>query len=129
MKDGSKQKKLYRARNGWLLGVCKGLSEWCGVKPAWFRLAWLILFFITGWFPATIAYVVVGLILKPKPVVKISNEHEQEFYDSYLNSSQQALRRLKDRFDRLDRKTQNIETLVTSREFDWEVDNKQRKQV
>ena len=121
MSNYSPQKKqsLYRARNGWFLGVCSGLGNWRGISPGWIRLAFVIFFLISGWMPALIVYVVAALVMKPEPVIPLKNDEEREFYDSYTASRHQALLRMKRLFDQLDRRTRRLETVVTSREYDW----------
>ncbi|WOO42877.1 PspC domain-containing protein [Rubellicoccus peritrichatus] len=110
---------LYRSRRGWFLGVCRGISEWRGISPGWLRLAFIVFFLISGWLPALLVYVVAALIMKPEPIIPITNDEEREFYASYTASRHQALLRMKRLFDELDRRTRRIETVVTSREYDW----------
>jgi phage shock protein C len=58
--------------------------------------------------------------MKPAPVVTLENEAEQEFYNSYANSRHLAARRLKRRFENLERRIRRMEHKVTTREFNWE---------
>lgn len=118
-KHSQDNEKLYRSRNGWFLGVCRGISEWRGISPGWLRLAFIVFFLISGWLPALLVYVVAALIMKPEPIIPITNDEEREFYDSYTASRHQALLRMKRLFDELDRRTRRLETVVTSREYDW----------
>ncbi|OQY49472.1 MAG: hypothetical protein B6230_08105 [Desulfobacteraceae bacterium 4572_89] len=41
-----------------------------------------------------------------------------EFYQSYTNSRESAIRRIKKKFDNIDRRIQRMEDTVTSREFE-----------
>jgi phage shock protein C len=59
-------------------------------------------------------------MMKPAPVVPLKTEAEQEFYDSYTHSRHMAARRLKRRFENLERRLQRMEHIVTTREFDWD---------
>ncbi|WP_309400875.1 envelope stress response membrane protein PspC [Cerasicoccus maritimus] len=111
---------LYRSRNGWLLGVCQGFADWRNLPVFWIRLAVAIIAILSGFWLGIALYVIVGLLMKPAPVMQPSNEEEQEFYSTISNSRQQALRRLKRTFDELDRRTRRLEHAVTSSEFDWE---------
>ena len=114
-----KNQGFYRSRRGWFLGVCRGIGDWRGISPIWPRLAFFIFFLISGWLPALLLYVVLALVMKPEPVIPITNDEEREFYDSYTASRHQALLRMKRLFEQLDRRTRRLESVVTSREYDW----------
>ncbi|GHB96319.1 envelope stress response membrane protein PspC [Cerasicoccus arenae] len=111
---------LYRSRNGWLLGVCQGMADWRQVPVLWVRLAVFITIMLTGFWLGLAIYVIVGLLLKPAPVLPTSNDEEQEFYASISTSRRQALGRLQRTFEQLDRRTRRLEHAVTSSEYDWQ---------
>ena len=111
---------LYRSRQGVILGVCRGISDYFDFSLMWTRILAVIFLFVSGFWPAIGLYFIAALLMKPAPVIPIQNEAEQEFYDSYTQSSNGALYRLKQRYQKLDRRIQRMEDKVTSREFDWE---------
>jgi len=111
---------IYRSRNGVIFGVCRGLAEHFGFSVFWARVIAIIFLLVSGFWPAIGLYLIATLLMKPAPVVPIKTEAEQEFYDSYTNSRHMAARRLKRRFENLDRRLQRMEHIVTTREFDWE---------
>lgn len=111
---------LYRSRSGWFLGVCQGIADWRDIGVGWIRLALIVIFVLTGFWPTLIGYVIIAFILKAEPVLPPATEDEREFYDAYANSRTQGLHRLKRTFDHLDRRMRRMEDVVTSREFDWE---------
>jgi phage shock protein C len=80
----------------------------------------LVLLFVSGIWPMVVVYFVAALLMKPEPVLPLETEGEQEFYNSYASSRRMALHRLKRTYDNLDRRIQRIESIVTSREYDWE---------
>jgi phage shock protein C len=111
--------KAYRARDGLVWGVCKGVAEHFEVSVFWTRVAAVVLIPMTGgWILA--AYVAAGFLLPPKSAVPIQTEVEQEFYDSYTHSSSMALNRLKRTYDGLNRRIQRVEDVVTTSEYDWD---------
>ncbi len=114
------KRPLYRACDGKIMGVCKGLGEYFEVEPKWIRLFVILGALATGLWPALGLYILAGLLMKPKPVVPVEDVYEDEFYSSYVASRKSALARLKDQFDRLDRRIRRMEDSVTSRDFDWE---------
>jgi phage shock protein C len=58
--------------------------------------------------------------MKPAPVIPIETEAEQEFYDSYTNSRHLAARRIKRRYDNLEKRLRRMGHIVTTQEFDWD---------
>ena len=113
---------VYRARNGVIFGVCRGLAEHFDFSVLWARVIAVIFLLVSGFWPAIGLYLIAALMIKPAPIVPLKNEAEQEFYDSYTRSRYMAARRLKRRFENLERRLQRMEHIVTTREFDW--DNK-----
>jgi phage shock protein PspC (stress-responsive transcriptional regulator) len=61
--------RLRRARRDrWLLGVCGGLAHTYGLSPAGVRLVTVILAIVipgASVFPTFLAYIVLGLLLRP----------------------------------------------------------------
>ncbi len=82
-------RRLYRSRNGEILGVCKGIAEWRDYPVDTIRLIVILLAIFTAVGPVLIAYFIVGLVL---PV----NPYEEEDYTARMNSGK-ARRRREDR--------------------------------
>ena len=116
----SSRNGIYRSRNGVILGVCKGLAEHFDFSVFWTRVIALLLLCVAGLFPAIGLYLLAALLMKPEPVIPVSNSAEKEFYDSYTYSRHGALQRLKRRYENLQRRIQRMEHIVTSAEYDWE---------
>lgn len=77
-----KTQKLYRARNGILLGVCLGFARRCGLPVALVRLAYLIFVFMTGLLPGLALYLLAAAIMQPEPKDYDSwREREEDFYN------------------------------------------------
>jgi phage shock protein C len=111
---------IYRSRNGVIFGVCRGLAEHFNFSVLWARVIAIVFLFITGFWPVIGIYLIAALLMKPAPVIPINTEAEQEFYDSYANSRHLAARRIKRRYENLERRIRRMEHIVTAREFDWE---------
>ena len=111
---------LYRSRKGIFLGVCRGFADYFNTSVGWVRVLALILLFATAFWPVAALYVILGLILKPEPVMPLENEAEQEFYDSYTSSRTRAVGRLKREYDTISRRIQRLEDIVTRKDFDWD---------
>jgi len=110
----------YRSRRGMIFGVCRGLAEHFDFSVFWMRVIFVVAFIMSGFWPAGLLYLLLGLLLKPAPVVPFANADDAEFYNSYASSRGMALSRLKRNFDSLDRRIQRIEAIVTAPEYDWD---------
>jgi phage shock protein C len=110
----------YRSRSGLILGVCKGLAAYFDFSVFGMRVIAFLLLVFSGVWPIVILYFLAALLMKPEPVLPLETEGEQEFYNSYASSRRMALHRLKRTYDNLDRRIQRIESVVTSREYDWD---------
>jgi phage shock protein C len=116
----SKQGGIYRARDGVFLGVCKGVAEYFDFSVFWVRMAMVVIFIFSGFWPVIGVYLVAAFFMRPEPVKPISSDEEQEFYDSYVHSPRSAAQRLKKKFHDLDRRIRRMEDKVTGREYEWE---------
>ena len=110
----------YRSRRGIIFGVCRGIAEHYGFSLFWTRMLAVGTLILTGIWPVVAFYIVAALLMKVEPVIPFENTEEQEFYNSYSSSRTMALHRLKQTFDRLDRRIQRMEGIVTAKEYDWD---------
>ncbi len=111
---------LYRSRRGIICGVCRGMAEYLDFSVFWTRAITLGLLILTGFWPIAGAYVLAALVMKPQPSIPIETDEEQEFYNSYVSSRQSALQRLQRVSDKLERRIERMENVVTAPEYDWE---------
>jgi phage shock protein C len=102
------------------LGVCKGVADYFDLRVFWIRLAMVIVFIFSGFWPVIGIYLVAAFFMRPEPVKPIATEEEQEFYDSYVHSPRSAAQRLKKKFHDLDRRIRRMEDKVTGKEYEWE---------
>ena len=72
----NKKKRIYKADDGKIFGVCKGIAEYFDIDPTLVRLAWAVLIccFGTGFF----LYILCALILPSKSEVERDNIKEAE---------------------------------------------------
>ncbi len=114
------QAGIYRARDGVFLGVCKGVADYFDFSVFWIRMAMVATFIFSGFWPMIGVYLVAAFFMKPRPVKPVRSEDEKEFYDSYVNSPRSAARKLRKKFEDLDRRIRNMEDKVTGRDYEWE---------
>lgn len=115
-----RRERLYRSRNGFVLGVCRGLADYLGVPVFWVRTLALGLLLFSGLWPVAGIYLLAAVLMKPEPVLPPENDEEKEFYSSYAASPGLALRRLKRQYDKVDARLRRMEDTVTSKEYEWE---------
>lgn len=111
---------IYRARDGVFFGVCKGVADYFDFPVFWVRMALVVVFIFSGFWPVIGVYLVAAFFMKPEPVRPLESEEEQAFYDSYVHSPKSAAQRLRKRFVDLERRIRRMEDVVTGREYDWE---------
>ncbi len=116
----NKQGGIYRARDGVFLGVCKGVADYFDLRVFWVRLALVVVFIGSGFWPVLGIYLVAAFFMRPEPVKPILSEEEREFYDSYVHSPRSAAQRLKKKFHDLDRRIRRMEDKVTGKDYEWE---------
>ncbi|WP_027185913.1 envelope stress response membrane protein PspC [Desulfovibrio inopinatus] len=115
-----RRRRIYRARNGMIMGVCKGLARYLDVPVFAVRILAVIVVIASHLVPAIIAYIVAGFVLKPEPVIPPKDEREQEVYDGYVHSKTRTVEKIKDKYDRLDKRIRRVEDFVTSKEYDFD---------
>ena len=75
-------KKLYRARNGYVFGVCQGIANWRDLPVAAVRLITIVIILVTGFFQIVAIYLLLGLLLplEPEHIQKDSSERSERMY-------------------------------------------------
>ena len=111
--------RLYRdTERGKIAGVCAGVANYLDIRVKWVRLA-VILGMVCGFFlPITVTYILLALVLKPMPAQLFASEREEHFWRTVSISPNVTVSELCKRFRNLDRRLSDIETRVTSDEFD-----------
>lgn len=79
-------RRLYRSRNGEILGVCKGIAEWRDYPVDTIRLIVVLIAIFTAIAPCLVIYFILGLVL---PV----NPYEDENYERGYRDGQKDSRR------------------------------------
>ena len=113
------ERGLYRSRNGIILGVIRGISEYFDFSVFWGRTIAVMLLLVSGFWPVTGLYFLAALIMKPAPVLRIDSDDAHDFYDSYVHSRPRAVDRIKRRYDNMEQRIRRMEDAVTSRDYEW----------
>ncbi|NQY01967.1 MAG: PspC domain-containing protein [Halieaceae bacterium] len=140
-KGGGWGMNLYRnTREGKIAGVCAGLADHWDIAHWVVRLLWVGAFIFTGTL-ALWAYIGAWILLAPRPIrrdedsfsaadvedyeeAEIEMEYDERYHDyrprkvfRYSEASSVRLKRARDRLDAALRRVEDMETYVTSRQY------------
>ena len=102
-------RKLYRSRNGMLLGVCQGIADWRDMPVSVVRLIVVIITLATAVAPCLIIYLIAGFMLPLEPRGYGSGPRRSTMDD------------IKDQFDDLKSRVNRMEDEETGdKESDWD---------
>jgi phage shock protein C len=106
---------LYRdPKRGKIAGVCAGLSDYFGVNLRGLRIA-LVLLAVFGFFgPVVVGYIVLALLLHPKPPHLFKDSDDEAFWRSVTRRPADTVSGLVRRFRDLDDRLVRLERRVTS---------------
>ncbi|MBB4211659.1 phage shock protein C (PspC) family protein [Rhodothalassium salexigens DSM 2132] len=109
--------KLYKdPREGTVMGVCAGLSDYLGVKVGVVRLLTVICALL--WFiPVVPLYFGLGFLLDERPRDLYRDEGDAEFWRTARNRPDVTKAELKRRFRDVDRRMQRLESFLTSKKY------------
>jgi phage shock protein C len=110
--------RLWRNRErGIIAGVCAGIAEYIGVEPIVVRViavAGLIFFFI----PTAPAYLILALVLPPKPPALYASREEETFWRGVNTAPADTFGALKAKFRELEERLGRMEGQVASGDFE-----------
>lgn len=110
--------RLYRDTDrGILAGVCAGIADYLGVEPIVVRLATLLGLILFS-FPTIVAYIVLAILLKPKPPALFRDSEEERFWRGVSTAPGDTFQLLKRKFEELEQRLQHMEGQVASGDFD-----------
>ena len=125
----AKRGKLYRARNGEIFGVCKGIAKWAELPVGSVQLAVILLAIFSGFVPVLSIYILAAIFLPVEPLYKskfedgFSEDFREDFKKEYRENRKRTVHDLKDEFEKLKRKVAGMEDDVLhtqDKEEDWD---------
>jgi phage shock protein C len=102
---------------GIIAGVCAGIAGYIGVEPIVVRLA-AVLGLVFFFPPTIVAYVVLALVLRPKPPALYASADEEAFWRGVGTAPADTVHSLKRKFADLEARLGQMESQVTSGDFD-----------
>ena len=115
-------RRLYRSRNGMLLGICQGIADWRDLPVFAVRLIFVIICLVTAVAPCVIIYLLLGLILPIEPRGAYRNDRsENTNYDNFRKNGKATMDDIKSEFDNLKSRVNKMEDEAThDKESDWD---------
>jgi phage shock protein C len=116
--SSSTRHRLWRDTDrGILAGVCAGIADYIGVEPIVIRLAAVL--GLVFFFPPTIAaYIILALVLRPKPPALYASPDEEAFWRGVGTTPADTLHSLKRKFADLKARLGQMESQVASGDFE-----------
>ena len=116
--SSSTRYRLWRDTDrGIIAGVCAGIAGYIGVEPIVVRLVAVL--GLVFFFPPTIAaYVILALVLRPKPLALYASPDEEAFWRGVGTAPADTLHSLKRKFADLEARLGQMEGQVASGDFE-----------
>jgi phage shock protein C len=67
-----------------------------------------------------VLYFVAALLMKPEPIIRYHQHDDEAFCGSQAHTRSPSSNHIKRRQQTLERRLRNLESTVTSKEYDWE---------
>ena len=116
--SSSTHHRLWRDTDrGILAGVCAGIADYIGVEPIVVRLV-AVLGLVFFFPPTIVVYVILALVLRPKPPTLYASADEEAFWRGVGTAPADTLHSLKRKFADLEARLGQMEGQVTSGDFD-----------
>jgi phage shock protein C len=102
---------------GIIAGVCAGIADYVGVEPIVMRVIAVIglIFFLP---PTLVAYVILAVVLPPKPPALYASRDEEAFWRGVNTAPADTLQSLNRKFRDLEDRLRHMETQVASGDFE-----------
>ena len=116
--SSSTRHRLWRDTDrGIIAGVCAGIAGYLGVEPIVVRLV-AVLGLVFFFPPTIVAYVILALVLRPKPPTLYASPDEEAFWRGVGTAPADTLHSLKRKFADLEARLGQMESQVASGDFD-----------
>ena len=116
--SSSTRYRLWRDRDrGIIAGVCAGIADYVGVEPIVVRLV-VVLGLIFFFPPTIVAYIILAIVLRPKPPTLYASADEEAFWRSVGTAPADTFNSLKRKFADLEARLGHMESQVASGDFE-----------
>jgi len=110
----------FRADDGIIFGVCKGLADHFGWSVGLVRLIVVLSSLFLFLWPTVIAYLVAALLMSPAPAERLDSQEERDIWLKTQLDPEAAMEQLARRAGGVEKRLRRLEDYVTSSEFAWQ---------
>ncbi len=110
----------FKANDGLIFGVCKGLADYYGWSVGLVRLIVVLASIFLFFWPTVIIYLVAALLMSPAPTEKLGTQEERDIWLKTQMDPDAAMEQLARRAGGVEKRLRRLEDYVTSREFAWQ---------
>ena len=109
----------FRAPDGLVLGVAKGLAEHFGWPTGLVRLVFVLTAILLFFWPTLVLYLGAAILMGPAPAGRLDSPAERDVWLQAQLDPQAAMDRLSRRAEGLEKRLRRLEDFVTSRDYAW----------
>lgn len=109
----------FRADDGIIFGVAKGLADHFGWSAGLVRLIIILASIFLFFWPTVILYLVAALIMSPAPPEQFRSQTERDVWLHTQLDPKAAMEQLGRRASSVEKRLRRLEDFVTSREYAW----------
>lgn len=119
----SASRKLYRSKDGMLLGICQGIADWRDMPVKMVRIIFVIIACVTAIAPCLIIYLVAAFFIPVEPSYREAYGRERRHSHrhnrsgnkgSFMDDIKEDFEDLKDRVNKME------DEAVNDKESDWD---------
>jgi len=109
----------FRANDGVIFGVAKGLADYFGWSVGLVRLIFILATVFLFFWPTIIIYLVAALLMSPAPAHRLDTQEERDIWLQTQLDPRAAMDQLARRAGSVEKRLRRMEDFVTSREYSW----------
>lgn len=109
----------FRAKDGVIFGVAKGLADYFGWSVGIVRLVLILATIFLFFWPTIILYLLAAMIMSPEPNGRLNSPEERDIWLQTQLDPAAAMEQLSRRASSLEKRLRRIEDFVTSKDYLW----------
>lgn len=109
----------FKADDGVIFGVCKGLANYFGWSVGLVRLLVIISSLFLFFWPTIILYLIAAMIMSPEPAEDLKTQEERDIWLHTQLDPEAAMEQLGRRAASVEKRMRRLEDYVTSKEYTW----------
>ena len=109
----------FRANDGIIFGVAKGLADYFGWSVGIVRILIIVVSCFLFFWPTVILYLLAAMIMSPAPAEDLGTQEERDIWLQTDLDPQAAMDQLGRRAASVEKRLRRLEDYVTSKDYSW----------